>query len=90
MTDTQPRPHRRPATQRGFSLVEVLASLAILAFATSGALVAVGSAADDVQNTIDQRKMRYLIQNLLGDIAKGKTLPRRPGGGGAVRRGNAG
>lgn len=61
--------------REGFTLVEVMVSLVILAGAVTVSLAAVGMAAEDVIDTVDQRKMRYLIQNLLGDIEKGKALP---------------
>ena len=64
--------------QRGFSLVEVLVCVVILAFGSATVLTAVGSATEDVLDTVDQRKMRYLIQNLLGDIEKGKANPDDP------------
>ncbi len=62
----------------GFTLVEVMVSLAILAFAVSASLAAVGMASEDVIDTVEQRKMRYLIQNLLGDIEKGMINPDDP------------
>lgn len=73
-------PMTRPAirAQRGVSLVEVMVCLLILAFSLTGALVSIGSATEDVRDTVDQRKMRYLIQNLLGDIEKGKVMPDDP------------
>ena len=62
----------------GFTLVEVMVSLVIMAGAVTASLAAVGMASEDVIDTVDQRKMRYLIQNLLGDIEKGKALPNDP------------
>ncbi len=59
----------------GFTLVEVMVSLVIMAGAVTASLAAVGMASEDVIDTVDQRKMRYLIQNLLGDIEKGRALP---------------
>jgi hypothetical protein len=63
------------ASERGFTLVEVMASLVIIMGAAIPMLVTMGQITDDVIVTVEQRKMRYLIQNILGDLEKGKFLP---------------
>jgi len=62
----------------GFTLVEVMVSLMICTSVVIAALTIIGQATEDVIDTVEQRKMRYLVQNILGDVKKGPFIPNAP------------
>lgn len=56
---------------RGFSLVEVMIALAILAMAISSLLVIRNHAHQEAINTVELRKMRSLLEQQMGKITAG-------------------
>ncbi|MSR74391.1 MAG: prepilin-type N-terminal cleavage/methylation domain-containing protein [Planctomycetes bacterium] len=57
--------------QRGFTLVEVVVSLVIVAGAMIPLLTVLGQAGEDVLETTEERKLRYLMQIILADVELG-------------------
>lgn len=69
---------RTQIRESGFSLIEVLVSLAILAAAIIPLMAVLGRATEDVYETVNQRKLRYLSQWIVGDLEVGKLNPNDP------------
>lgn len=65
----------RTTSRSGFTLMEVLVSLAILAGALIPLMQVLGRATEDVYETVAQRRMRYLSQYIVGQIELGKLQP---------------
>lgn len=63
---------RRRTSEAGFTLVEVVASFLIVAGAMIPLLTSLGTSTEKVMDTVNQRKMRYLMQLVLADIELGK------------------
>jgi|GEM_PF-4594354 prepilin-type N-terminal cleavage/methylation domain-containing protein len=57
--------------QRGFTLVEVVVSLVIVAGSMIPLLTVLGQAGEDVLETTDERKLRHLMQIILAEVQLG-------------------
>ncbi len=66
---TKPRLHK--AGQAGFTLVEVVVSLVIVAGSMIPLLTILGQAGEDVLVTTEERKLRHLMQIILADVELG-------------------
>src|SRR5262245_47287567 len=75
MTDAQPRPDRQqlPKRQRGFTLIEIIVSLAILVFALTALFQAFSSALRATDATEQQAKAVMLARSLLDRV--GEDIP---------------
>ena len=67
----------KPTTRRdsGFTLVEVIAALVIVSTVMVYALAAIGNATDKVLDTVNRRKMSYLMQIVMADVEIGRLSP---------------
>ena len=61
--------------QRGFTLMEVIVALVIVAGGTIALLATLGSATESAMQSVDRRKIRYLAQIVLADVEVGKISP---------------